>query len=106
MPPAAGGTKTSRKISKGIVEPAGVATLGESGVTVAIVGGALLFVHQDVVGFTEFLELLFRVRIVRILVGMEFDRELAVRTLDLLAGCVAFDAQDFVVIAFGGHFKR
>ena len=72
---------------------------------VAIVGGALLVVHEDVVGFAEFLEFLLRVRVVRIFVGMKFDRELAVGALDLLAGRGALDAQDFVVIAFGGHWE-
>ncbi len=84
------------------MEPAAPA-LGEGGMTVAIVGGAFLVVHQDVVGFAEFLELLFRVRVVRIFIRMEFDREFAIGALDLLAGRVAFDAQDFVVVAFRGH---
>ena len=74
---------------------------------VAIVGGAFLFVHQDVVGFAELLEFLFRVRVVRIFIGMKFDRELAIGALDLIAGRVAFDAQDFVVIALGSsHLEK
>ena len=83
------------------MEPAAAAALGEGGMSIAIVGGAFLLVDQDVVSFAEFLEFLFRVRVVRILVGVKFDRELAIRALDFLAGRVAFDAQDFVVIAFG-----
>ena len=74
--------------------------LGKSGVPVAIVGGALLFVHQDVVGFAEFLEFLLGVRVVGIFIRMKFDREFAVGALDLVAGRGALDAQDFVVIAF------
>ena len=67
--------------------------------TVAIVGRALCPIHQDVVGFAEFFEFFFRVRVVRIFVGMKFDRELAIGALDLLAGRGALDAEDFVVIA-------
>ena len=88
------------------MEPAAAAALGKGGVAVAIVGGAFLFVHQDVVGFAELLEFLFRVRVVRIFVGMKFDRELAIGALDLVAGRIAFDAQDFVVIALGGHGRK
>ena len=73
---------------------------------IAIVGGAFLFVHQDVVGFAELLELLFRVRVVGIFVGVKLDRELAIRALDLVARRIAFDAQDFIVIALGGHWGR
>ena len=78
-----------------IVEPAAAAAvLGEGGMAIAIVGGAFLFVHQDIVSFAEFLEFLFRVRVVGIFVGMKFDRELAIRALDFLAGRLALDAQD------------
>ena len=87
------------------MEPAAPA-LGEGSVAVAIVGGTFLVVHQDVVGFAEFLELLFRVRVVRIFVGMEFDRKFAISALDLVAGRVAFDAQDFVIIALRSHFGK
>ncbi len=86
-----------------IVEPAAAAALREGGMTIAIVGGAFLFVDEDVVGFAEFLEFLFRVRVVGIFVGVKFDRELAIRALDFIAGRIALDAQDFVVVALGSH---
>ena len=85
------------------MEPAGPAALGESGVAIPIVGCAFLIVRQHIVGFAEFLEFLFGVRVVRILVRMKFYRELAISAFDLIAGRVAIDAQDFVVIAFGSH---
>ena len=105
-PPPAAPPKDFAEDIERIVEPAAAAALGKGGVTVAIVGGAFLFVHQDVVGFAEFLEFLFRVRVVGIFVGMKLDRELAIGALDLLAGRIALDAQDFVVIALGGHWRK
>ena len=66
--------------------------LGKSGMAKAIVGGALVGIHQDVVGFAELFEFLLGVRIVRILVRMKFDRELAIRALDLFLGRLARDA--------------
>ena len=60
------------------------AALSERGVTKAIVGRAFVVIHQDIVGFAEFFEFLFRVRIVRIFVRMKFDREFAIGALDFL----------------------
>ena len=48
----------------------------------AIVGRAFVGIHQDVIGFAEFLEFLLGVRVVRVFVRMKFDRELAIRALD------------------------
>jgi len=48
----------------------------------SIVGGTLIDVDQDVVGFAEFLKFFLGVWIVRILVRVEFDRELAIGPLD------------------------
>ena len=84
------------------MEPA-AAALSEGGVAIAIVGGAFLVVHQDVVGLAELLESFFRVRVVGIFIWVKFDRELAIGALDFVAGRVAFDAQDFVVVALGSH---
>ena len=75
------------------------AALSESGMPEAIVGRALVGIDQDVVGFAEFLEFLLGVRVVRILVRMKFDRELAISALHLFLGGVSRDRQDFVVIA-------
>ena len=62
------------------------AALSERGMTKAIVGGALVSIHQDVVGFAQFLEFLFGVWVVRILIGMKLDGQFAVGALDLLPG--------------------
>ena len=75
--------------------------LGERGVAIAIVGGALIRIHQDVVGFAEFLEFLFGAGVVRVFVRMKFDRELAIRAFDLLFGRLAADDEDLVIIALG-----
>ena len=50
----------------------------------SIVGGTLIDVDQDVVGFAEFLKFFLGVWIVRILVRVEFDRELAIGPLDFV----------------------
>ncbi len=72
----------------------------EAGVAVAVVDGALIGVGEDRVGFADFLEFFFRVRIVGIAVGMELQRQLAVGALQLDFGHGAGDAQHLVVIAF------
>ena len=51
----------------------------EGGCSVAIVGGALLRILQDVVGVIEFLELLFGVLVAGVAVGMVLHGELAER---------------------------
>jgi len=61
------------------MEPAGKSahTLGKGGVAETVVGGALVRVHQHVVGFAKLLEFFLRVRVVRIFVRMIFYREFA-----------------------------
>ena len=88
------------------MEPTSAAALGKSGVAITIVGRPFLFVHEDVIGFTELFEFLFGVRVFGILVGVEFDRKLAVGALDLVAASIPFDAQDFVVIALSRHYAE
>ena len=80
-------------------EPAGAPIEGR--VAVLVVGGALLRVAQDFVGFAEFLEFFLGRLVAGILVRMKFDRQLAVGLLDLLDVRGALDAEDFVVVAFG-----
>ena len=72
---------------------------------IAIVGGAFVDIHEDVIRFAELLELLFGVRVVRIFVRMKFDRQLPIRALDLVFVGLAADGEDFVIISFGrgGH---
>src|SRR5205823_5574704 len=72
------------------------ATLLKGSVTKAIVGGALVHIHQDVVGLAQLFEFFLGVRIVRIFVGMKFYRELAISALDLLFGRTTTDPEDFV----------
>src|SRR5438034_10225530 len=69
-------------------------------VTEAIVGGALLGIHQNIVGLAEFFELFFGMRVVRIFMRMKLHGELAVSALDFVVGGIAPGAQHFVVVAF------
>ena len=61
--------------------PASRGALSESGMAEAIIGGTLVGIDQDIISFAEFFEFFFGVRIVWILVGMKFDRELAISAL-------------------------
>ena len=70
------------------VESAAAAVAANSGVTKAVVAGALFAVSQNRVGFAALFEFLFRFGIVGIAVGMVLQRELAVGALDLLIGGV------------------
>ncbi len=92
---------------EGIVETSGAGAgiaLGEGGVAEAVVRGALLVVHEDVVGFAQLLEALLGVRIARVFVRVKLHRETAVRFLDLLGRGGPGDLKNFVIIAFGrGH---
>jgi len=67
---------------------------------IAIVDGALFRVGEHGVGFADFFELFFGVRIVGIAVRMILQRKLAVGTFQLLLGTSAADAEDLVVVAF------
>jgi hypothetical protein len=92
-----------------IVESAATGTGGcalrERGMPIAIVGCALVRIHQHVVRFAELLEAFFRARIIRVLIRVEFDRELAIRALDLVFGRLPLDREDLVIVALvlGGH---
>ncbi len=68
--------------------------------TITIIGGALLHIRQHGVGFAAFLELIFRVGIVRIAVGMVLERQLAIGAFDLLIGGGVGYPQHFIVVAF------
>ena len=69
-------------------------------VTETVVHPPLLHIGENSIGLTTFLELLFRVRIVRIPVRMELHRQLAIRTLNLLISGAALHSQHFVIVAF------
>ena len=67
---------------------------------VAVVERAFVRVGQDGVGLGDFFELLFRVGIVRIPIGMPLHGELAVSALEFDFSYRAAHAQHFVIIAF------
>ena len=66
----------------------------------SIVQRSLLAIGKNRVRFGDLLELVFRVRIVRIAVGMIRHRELAVSALDFDVGGSTSDTEHFVKIAF------
>jgi hypothetical protein len=66
----------------------------------AVIQRSLLAIGEDCVRFRDLLELVFRLRIIRIAVRMIRHRELAVSALDFNLGGRAGDAEDFVKIAF------
>ena len=72
----------------------------DSGMSEAVVSGALVLVGKNGVGLAALLEFFFRVGIVGIAIGVILHGQLAVGTLDLsIAGRTA-DAQHLVVVAF------
>src|SRR5579859_3824441 len=73
----------------------------DSGVSITIVGRALLRVREDLVGFARLLEFLFRLRIIRVAVGMILHRQAPVGSLQLLIVAIARDAKKLVVFDFG-----
>ncbi len=78
-------------------------TLLEGGMAEPVIGGALVAVLQDFVGFVDFLELDFAGGIARILVRMPFHRELAERRLELAVVRGPLNLQGLVIAALGGH---
>src|SRR6266567_1499691 len=75
-------------------------TAAQSCVAIAVINGALVRVGEHGVGFADFLEFVFRVRIIGIAVRMKLQRQLAVGALELLLRDRAGHAQHFVVVAF------
>ena len=73
--------------------------VADAGVAEAIVAGALVAVAEDGVGLGRFLELLLGLLVALVAIGVELQRQLAVRALDLLVGCRAGDLEDLVVVA-------
>ncbi len=71
-----------------------------AGVSEAVVGGSLVGIRQNRVGFAALFELVFRVRIVGIAIRVKLQRQLAVGTLDFLLAGSAGNPEDLVVIAF------
>ena len=110
--PAAAASASTEKISKAqevtedfaeVLDYVGVKTAGAAvytGVTESVVGGAFVGIGQDTVGLAALFELLLRVGIVRVAIGMELQRQFAVGTLDLLVAGFAGNPEHFVVVAF------
>ncbi len=61
------------------------ATALEGGMTELVIGRALLRVLQDLIGLGDFLELVLRLLVARVLVGMMFLGELAKRGFEVLS---------------------
>ncbi len=64
-----------------------------------IVDAAALFVAEDLVGLGGLLELVLRLFVAGVLVGVVLECELAVRLLDLVLARPALDAQNLVVVS-------
>src|SRR4030095_3630344 len=80
------------------------ATRGKGSVTEAVVGGALIRIHKDIISFPKLLEFFLGMRIVRVFVRMKLDGEFTISALNLLFGGIPHHAKHFVVIAFfRGH---
>jgi len=77
--------------------------LSHAGLPAEVVGLALLGVAEHGVGFGDFLELLLRLLVARIAVGVVLERELAVSLLDLVLRSRAADSEDFIVVFVADH---
>jgi hypothetical protein len=74
----------------------------EAGVAVTVVSGALLRIGKNAVGFAGFAKMMLGDGFVfRVAVGMPLHGGFAISTLDLVAGGVASDAENFVIITLG-----
>ena len=73
----------------------------DAGVSEPVVQTLLLLIREDRVRFGRFLERFLGLVIAGIAIGMELQRQLAVRALDLLLRRVALDAEDLVVVPLG-----
>src|SRR3990172_3169847 len=60
-------------------------------------------IGERVVGFRDLLELLLRLQVVRVPVGMVFERELTVGCPDVVGRCLAIDAKTDVEVLLTLH---
>jgi hypothetical protein len=74
-----------------------------TGVAVLVVAGPFVRVVQYLERLAALLEASDGFFVAGVLVGVELDRELPISRSDIALGRRAFDAQDFVVAALGGH---
>ena len=103
--PAASAEDFAEEVER-IMKPAasaGAAALLEGGVAVAVIRGALVGIHEDVICLAELLEFFLRPLVAGIFVRMEFDRELAIRPLDFVRLGGAFDEENFVIVPLGHY---
>ena len=108
--PAAGAEEVAEQIADDVLEAgaeveagAGSAALLEGGVPEAVVEIPPPGIGEHLVGLGDLLEpLLGRGSIVGVAVGMELERETAVRLLDLVVVRAAGDAENLVVVALHG----
>ncbi len=75
----------------------------EGGMAHAVIGCALLAVGQHRIGLSDFLEFCFGLGVARIAVRVILHGELAIGAFQRLVVHALFDAQNFVIVAFGGH---
>ena len=66
----------------------------------AVIGGALLRIFQDLVGFVDFLELHFRGKVAAVPVGVKLHGEFPEGALQLLVVAPLCDAEHIIEIAF------
>src|SRR5206468_3101011 len=96
LPVAAAGL-ARRGLGAGIAGTLAAAAF-ERGVAEAVVGGALLLVLEDLVGFADVLELLLGRLVARVAVRVMLHGELAIGPLELVAARPPVHAEQFVVI--------
>src|SRR5215472_275763 len=84
---------------------AGPRPLLEGGVSIAVVGAALVGVLENVIGLVDFLEMLLTVLIAGIAIGMELHGELTERGFDLRVARAARYAQHIVIVALR-HYRH
>jgi hypothetical protein len=70
---------------------------------VAVVGGAFLRIRKNLIGLPDFLKFFLGFFISLMFIGMMLDGEFAVGLFNFLGCNGAGNAEDFVVIFFGGH---
>src|SRR5581483_10121894 len=117
-PPAPASAAPTEEAVEDVAEhlgDAGVAEVGhrhavQAGVAVTVVDLSFLVVAEDLVSLGDLLELLGRLAVARVAVGVMLEGELAIRLVDLVGGRLASESQDLVVIAFlchrAGHWRH
>ena len=70
-----------------------------TGMTEAVIAGALFGVAQDVIGLGSFLELLFGFGVTGVVVGMVAHGQLAIGFFDLVLAGAAVHPQNFVIVS-------